>query len=163
MNFACPSQEIVQQMQNLLNTMADMKREIGDLRSQLEVKDAKRARVSEEVPPFPLMEENDLLDFFEHGLQYLVTKKAWPLKLVKSNKLLMYESEEWRAASWEDLCHKLKYALHPLLLAYAEKHNAVNDPLSDYAEKSMKFYSTMYPKRVETVFKAMMKKSLVEV
>ena len=105
MNFACPSQEIVQQMQNLLTTMADMKREICDLRSQLEVKDAKRPRVSEEVPPFPSMDESDLLDFFEHGLQYIVNKKVWPIKLVKSNKLLMYENEECPT------CHKLLTAI----------------------------------------------------
>ena len=160
MNFACPSQDIVQQMQSLLSTMADMKREICDLRNQ--VKDAKRARVSEEVPPFPSMEERDLLDFFEHGLPYVVNKKVWPVKLVKS-KLFMYENEQWTVASWEDLCHKIKYALLPLFIAYAEKNDLVNDPLSDYAEMSMKFYGTMYPKKVENVFKDMLKKSMVEV
>jgi len=160
MNFACPSQEIVQQMQSLLTTMADMKREICDLRSQ--VKDAKRARVSEEVPPFPTMDERDLLDFFEHGLPYVVNKKAWPVKLLKS-KLFMYENEVWTPRSWEDLCHQIKYALLPLFRAYADKHNLVDDPLSDYAELSMKFYGSLYPKKVETIFKDMLKKSMVVV
>jgi len=105
-----------------------------------------------------------VLVLFEHGLLSVLRRKVWPVIMIKT-KMHVFEEEQWVSVNrerMEALCSAIKYALLPLLMKYSEENDLPNNPYSDFAELSAKFYSSLTPRKVETAFKDMFKQSVGE-